>query len=50
MIFQDAVKLLHQVGELFWVVFLNDGLSEVLPCAQGIPLWRRKETQEVIGQ
>jgi hypothetical protein len=31
-ILEDAVKLLHQVGELCWVVFLNDGLSEVLPC------------------
>jgi hypothetical protein len=29
---QDAVKLLHQVDELFCVFFLNDGLSEVLPC------------------
>jgi len=35
-IFQDAIKLLHQVGELFWVIFLNDGLSEVLPCFPGV--------------
>ena len=35
-IFQDAVKLLHQVSELFRVVFLNDGLSEVLPCFPGV--------------
>jgi hypothetical protein len=27
---------LHQVSELFWVVFLNDSLSEVLPCLPGI--------------
>jgi hypothetical protein len=35
-IFQDAVKLFHQVGELLSVVFLNDGLSKVLPCFPGI--------------
>jgi hypothetical protein len=35
-ILQDAVKLLHQVGEPFWVFFLNDGLREVLPCFAGV--------------
>ena len=34
-ILQDTVELLHQVGELFWVFFLNDGLSEVPPCFLG---------------
>lgn len=34
-IFQDAVKLLHQVRELLGVFFLNDGLSEVPPCFPG---------------
>jgi hypothetical protein len=35
-IFQGAVKLLHQVGELFGVFFLNDGVSEVLPRFSGV--------------
>jgi hypothetical protein len=35
-IFQDTVKLLHQVGKLCWVIFLNDGLREVLPCFPGV--------------
>jgi hypothetical protein len=35
-VLQDAVKLLYQVGELCGVFFLNDGLSEVLPCFAGV--------------
>jgi hypothetical protein len=35
-IFQDAVKLLHQVSKFLGVVFLNNGLSEVLPCFPGV--------------
>jgi len=31
-IFQDPVKLLHQVGEPLRIFFLNDRLSEILPC------------------
>jgi hypothetical protein len=35
-IIQDSVKLLHQIGELCGVFFLNDGVSEVLPCLPGV--------------
>ena len=27
---KDAVKLLHQVSELRWIIFPNDGVSEVI--------------------
>ena len=30
-VFQDAVKLLHQIGEFLGVFFPNNGLSEILP-------------------
>jgi hypothetical protein len=36
MIFQDAVKLLHQVGKFLGVFFLNDSVGEILPGFPGV--------------